>query len=283
MRIPLCLLGMLALGCSQPPDPSSSRGESAILPVAHPPLDGPASAPSTGGHHPSPSEWAWILSGGKSEQAADATSEENQSTPLLSSTGEDPTPLPVSLSEEGSFPLVPAPPGAVPVRGRKRMDIDQLNASIRAATGGIGWTQVAGGKTVDMWVQLSATLGKPDYLTSTQEDLSPSTLFEKFLGDAARSVCQDLMGREVEAPPEQRVFLLQVSATDTSTTNAAAVVENLRVLLLRWHGRSYAADATQLVPWQWLFDSTVHITGDPIAGWNAVCVGLMTHPDFYSY
>lgn len=282
MKNSLCLLGLVLAGCTDVTPGTAPRGEQPGLPLTHPPLEGPSSAPSSTEQFPPLTAWTWGFSPVRSDQG-DTSSSAATSEGELSSSAGNTTPLPVSLSEEGSIPLVPAPPGSVPVRGRKRMDLDQIGQSIRGVTGGIGWTEVVGGKEVDMWVQLGATLGKPDYVVSTQEDLSPSTLFEKFLGDAARSVCHKLMLRETETPSEQRVFLLFVAPTDTSSTHPEGVTDTLRALLLRWHGRNYDPDATQLVPWQWLFDSTVHITGDPMAGWNVVCVGLMTHPDFYSY
>jgi hypothetical protein len=62
-----------------------------------------------------------------------------------------------------------------------------------------------------------------------------------------------------------------------------AIEENLRALLLRYHGHVLPVGSNELSPWMWLFESTQHTSGDPVAAWRAVCVGLMTHPDFYSY
>ena len=35
--------------------------------------------------------------------------------------------------------------------------------------------------------------------------------------------------------------------------------------------------------WRWLFETATMMTNDPVQGWRTVCVGLMTHPFFYSY
>ncbi|MEZ4467376.1 MAG: hypothetical protein R3F43_23755 [bacterium] len=57
------------------------------------------------------------------------------------------------------------------------------------ASGGTGWTETRGATEVDLFEELAATLGRPDYVQVTTEDLDPSALFLKFLDDAARSVC----------------------------------------------------------------------------------------------
>ena len=191
-------------------------------------------------------------------------------------------PAPAGLDHQGDGALSgEAPPPEVPWASRRRMDIDQLNASIRRVTGGIGWTDGSGD---DLFVELAGTLGKPDFVDSTMEDLTVSLLFQKFLGDAARDVCGELAEREVDADAgADPVLLLHVGASDTADTNPAGVDQNLQALLLRFHGQSVPLDSERLNPWRWLFTSSVHVTGDPVVAWRAVCVGLITHPDFYSY
>jgi hypothetical protein len=36
-------------------------------------------------------------------------------------------------------------------------------------------------------------------------------------------------------------------------------------------------------PRRWLYDSRLHVTRDPVVAWKTVCVGLISHPDFYTY
>jgi len=177
------------------------------------------------------------------------------------------------------------PEGAIPepyVRPRRRMDLDQLDATIRRVSDGIGWTE---GNT-NLFVQLSETLGKPDYIEFTLEDLSASTLFQKFLGDAARSVCTKMLDRELNETDATPILLQHVSTTDTLESAPDAVEKNLRALHLRFHGRSGPADGSPdpaLNTWRWLFETATMMTNDPTQGWRTVCVGLMTHPFFYSY
>lgn len=196
--------------------------------------------------------------------------------------GEPPAPgpgaEPVAANPVGGSELLPDG-----LRGRRRMDIDQLSASIRVVTGGIGWTEQQGATEVDLFEQLSRTLGKPDYLDLTAEDLTPSLLFQKFLDDAARSVCDRLIDRELGSLPADRVLMVHAGPQDRIEDAAAQIEDNLRTLLLRYHSRALFSGSNELSPWMWLFESTQHTSGDPVAAWRAVCVGLMTHPDFYSY
>lgn len=175
-------------------------------------------------------------------------------------------------------------PGA---RARKRMDLDQLNAALRAATGGIGWVE----NNTDQLVALSATLGKPDFLSTTEEDRSPSPLFQKFLGDASRKVCADLFVAEASRAPADRVFFVGFSRADGADALAAGAVDGgpgldgaLSRLLLRFHGRRTDTAQTRgaLDGWRFLFQSTERGADAPTA-WSAVCIALIQHPDFYTY
>jgi hypothetical protein len=168
-------------------------------------------------------------------------------------------------------------------RPPRRMNIDQVKASMEAVTGGIGWTEQIDGEEVDLFERLAGSLGKPDYLASTVEDLDPGLLFQKFLDDAAKSVCTRLIEAEATRSDADRVFLVHAELDDTLATAPDAVRDNLAAAVLRFHGRHVDPGAPQLEPWLDLFDQATSITGDPADGWRLVCVGLFTHPDFYSY
>jgi hypothetical protein len=184
----------------------------------------------------------------------------------------DDVPVEVGDPVEGALrpPRAPVEP---PARARKRMNIDQLAAAVRAVSGGIGWIEARGGVEVDLFDELSATLGKPDYAQVTRENLQPSALFQKLFDDAARSVCAAWITRDLEAPVEPRLL-----PADDADPDA-----HLRGLVRRFHQRTVPPGGPDEARWRWLLDSVVFVTGDPVAGWNAVCVGLFTHPDFYSY
>lgn len=185
--------------------------------------------------------------------------------------------VPVHMQEEGNVAVVAL---NEPERPRKRMDMDQLEAELKRVSNGLTWTDIKG---TNQFVALSSTLGKPDFIQTTVEEMGPTVLFEKFLGDAARSVCSRLVEADKKASPEARVLMVEASPTDTLDSNPEGVDANLRRLLLRFHGRAYEPHASQLNQWSWLFETVSHSTKDPALGWRAVCVALISHPDFYSY
>lgn len=181
----------------------------------------------------------------------------------------------VGVDPVGTLPL-PTPP--VDAREVRRMDIDQLDASIRSATGGIGW-DVDG---VSQFAELAPSLGVPDYTTRTSEDLTAGLLFQKFLDDAASTVCEELVSREAAGTSN-----VLTGAADPSVTRAAAPAiadQAIANAVLRFHGRRLAPGEPALDEWTYLFDTTVTVTGgDTLAAWRAVCIGLIVHPDFYTY
>ena len=171
--------------------------------------------------------------------------------------------------------------GTGPDRGRRRMDIEQLDAAMRRATGGLGWDDSSGRS---MFTAQAATLGVPDYVQSTSEDLEISALFIKFLDDASRSVCDRLMTREAAAAPGERVFLVHADLDARLPADAAAIDQNLSMLLLRFHGRRVAVDSPELAPWHDLMDQALAASPDDAApAWRTTCVALFEHPDFYTY
>lgn len=174
----------------------------------------------------------------------------------------------------------PVPPGT---RARRRMNLDQLDAAIRTVTGGIGWTAGVHPTDTNRFEELAATLGKPDYAKITREDLSPSATFQKFLGDAARSVCDELLEVERTRPPARRVFLIHAAPEQTTETAPEAIDRNLGALLLRYHGVFTEPGSSKLMGWRGLFDASLQASGDPIEAWRAVCVALISHPSFYTY
>lgn len=201
-----------------------------------------------------------------------------------------PTPYPgsapvgVEVDTEGSIEVITLPEADVTGRGRRRMDIDQLETAIKQVSNGLTWTEKASnGTETELFKTLAVTLGKPDHIQITTEDLSASLLFEKFLSDAANNVCRKLVERELTQPMTERVLMMTVEPEDTIYEAEAAVEANLRLLVSHYHSRVLEPYDLELDPWLWLFESASHVTQDPAQGWRAVCVGLLTHPDFYTY
>lgn len=165
-----------------------------------------------------------------------------------------------------------------PTRARQRLNIDQLSASLERVTGGQNWTL----NTTNLWEAMAATLGKPDFVESTQEDLLPSQLFHKFLDDAARQVCLKMIALEVQGSVEEPHLMVHVSPQDPMS-DSDAIDQNLRHLLLAFHGKRFEAGAPELIQWRWLVDTVDASSTEPTEAWNATCVALITHPRFYSY
>jgi hypothetical protein len=191
------------------------------------------------------------------------------------------TAVPLDFDEGAFEPGRQADLGDDPVRELRRMDLDQLDASLTQAAGGLRWMV---GRTPG-FVRFEDTLGVPDYINSSAEDLTVSLLFTKFLDDAARSVCNRLVnGRdEDEVTARAEVFDVVDPSTDEELLDLGRDAQ-LRSLLLRFHGRRLQNDE-ELQPWQDLFE-TARALGDRSSsarGWQAVCVTLVNHPDFYTY
>ena len=194
----------------------------------------------------------------------------------------DPEALPgaepgVSTTELGEVDLAHAGvtdgPSDPPVRDVRRMDVDQLNAAVRRATGR-AWTKSG----VDQFEAFAATLGRPDYNTSVSEDLQPSLLFAKVLGDASRDLCQAIV---TESDPG---FFLLAAPDDTPDTDVVAVRQNLSTLILKYHGKALDASDPKLDPWLELMSATAALPGKtPRDAWRGVCIALLTHPDFITY
>lgn len=188
----------------------------------------------------------------------------------------------VEVESKGTVDITP--PAQDWGRDWRRMDLDQLKASIERVSGGVSWSSPTGRDNIDMFDDLASTLGKPDYLQATREDLEPSLLFQKFLKDAANAVCLGIIEEDGRRNQSERQFVTELAWDDTWEGNPEGVKANLARLILRFHGRLITADTQEIEEWAWLFRSVSHVTDGNLAkSWNAVCVALMTHPDFYTY
>ena len=192
---------------------------------------------------------------------------------------ENSEPVPVTTTVVGEGDVVGVQSLEPDGRDRRRLDLDQIDASILAATG-FGWVDDEGRNRFD---QLASTLGRADYRNTTQEDRTPSLVFQKFLADAAHSVCGKLVQTDSSRPSVDRIFFLHAEIGDTVKANHDAVEDNIRHLLLRFHSRVVEPGSDTLDGWLWLHESAGFVSANPNLAWNAVCVGLITHPDFYSY
>jgi hypothetical protein len=182
----------------------------------------------------------------------------------------------------GNVDLNPDP--AASSRELRRLTIDQLQASISRVTGGLSWRN---GNT-DEFERLKTTLGVPNYLDTTNEDLDASLVFQKFLGDGVRAVCTEAIANDTLMEREDRVMVRFVEMSQdwesADDEGKAAIDENLRYMKLRITGRYVAPDdEVGVARLRWLFRSVARATGETDRAWRAVCVGLMSSPEFYLY
>lgn len=173
--------------------------------------------------------------------------------------------------------------------GTERLSIRQLAASMPVVLGGNTWMVSS---TAQGFNSRSATLGEPDYINEVEENREPSALFMKFMGDAARDGCTRTANADAALTANSRVLMRFVSLTDTVTSNRTGVDENLRYLKLRFHGvKVQSADTTSIAGLRTVFDAAVRGaagTNTPTAahvkeGWRAVCVALLTAPEYHLY
>lgn len=205
------------------------------------------------------------------------------------------------LIPEGEAPALPLDHPPVEVgeltparRGAQRMNLEQLRASFATALGprpdGGSFDWMYGSRPgLDVFTR---ALGEADFITTVEDDLDSSPLYLKFMDDAARASCSSAVSSDaVESAPNRRAITRFVSFGQTVETHPAELDANLRDLLLRFHGVRLASGAPELEPVRALFTET--FTGAREAGrsqtaatqdaWRAVCVALLTAPEFHLY
>jgi hypothetical protein len=151
----------------------------------------------------------------------------------------------------------------------------------------IRWTFKKGPKVIDALSDkgLAKTLGKPDYISTTEEPAEPTALYLKFMDDMARDLCQKMIAADLKKTDQSTRTLIRFSALE-EYQDAASINENLRYLKLRFHGERVAdEDLASIAPLKTLFDAAAAAAMSQPArdGWNAVCVGLFLSPEFHLY
>ena len=213
------------------------------------------------------------------------------------SSSSGPTPTPVEIDPNGKAPGIDHPP--LPADKRpvdsalpQRLSVEQLRGTYPVVLGtdvnGVDITWMIG--STPALDSMSVTLGEADYAVVTQDDLTPSPLYAKFMNDAARDVCQRVITADAARPNmSDRVLYHEVDLTDLGVP-ATNVNANIRYLKLRFQGLKIAdKDDTLVAPVRKAFlagvaASTSH---DPAtqaqSGWRVVCVALLTAPEFHLY
>ncbi|MFL5457110.1 MAG: hypothetical protein ACJ78X_11965 [Myxococcales bacterium] len=170
-------------------------------------------------------------------------------------------------------------------RATRRVSIEMLRRSFPVVFGSdldgepITWTV---GDQVG-FDAFSRALGEPDYFDVVEANLDPSPLYLKFLDDAARDGCGKALAADAARPdPRRRALLRHANLSDIA---GAAIDRNLRYLRLRFHGIHVGSrDDGPIAGLRQLFANAVVANGgSTIEGWRAVCIALVTAPEFSLY
>ncbi len=182
---------------------------------------------------------------------------------VLGGCGGDPEPTPPDR-DPGS------PTDVEPGRRVRRLSADQFARSLQVATN----------QTWSRYAQFAGALGKADWSQITEEGTDIGVTFEKLVTDAARETCR----RAVSAPGQ--AIMRHAVLADRPGAGDARILANLKYLVLRFHGLDITADDDpRLAPWLGILRGGTAPTTDALMGqrWEAVCIGLVTHPDFLTY
>lgn len=69
---------------------------------------------------------------------------------------------------------------------------------------------------------------------------------------------------------------------DTVRSNPEATRRDLGSLRLRYPGHLLPPDDPRVQPWMDPFEAASGEQGSTLIAWSAVCLALITHPDFYA-
>ena len=158
-----------------------------------------------------------------------------------------------------------------PGRRVRRLTADQFHRSLQVATGQ-SWSQ---------FDEYSAALGKADFSEINQEGIDLSVTFDKLVHDAAREACKSAVTADRAGSD---VILRHATVADRGEDE---MVANLKYLVMRFLGfRVDTAGDSRLTSWLGLLrdGDVASLSDDDMAlRWEAVCIGLATHPDFLTY
>ena len=171
-----------------------------------------------------------------------------------------------------------------------RLSLSQLRGSFPVVLGNdaadlpITWNAGTASSPQSGFDLYASTLGEADFVNRTEDDRDASPIYVKFMDDAARSACtQALAADKTRSNAEERTLLRYVSLTDTPESNDEGFRQNFAYLKLRFHGIK-VTDDSQIESLMKLFVESGK--GSKTAeedGWRAVCVALLTAPEFHLY
>ncbi|MEX1363137.1 MAG: hypothetical protein AB1Z98_08430 [Nannocystaceae bacterium] len=154
----------------------------------------------------------------------------------------------------------------------RRMSASQFHRSLVEVTGQ-PWPE---------YERFAGAMGRADFSEITEEGRELSVTFDKFVHDAALYSCSAAVAADVAG--QQPAIVLRWA--EVSDRDEAALRRNLEYLMLRSLGQQVREDDPRVEPWMDLLTGpTEERLDDALMAelWTAVCVGLVTHPDFVTY
>ena len=168
----------------------------------------------------------------------------------------------------------------------KRLSVDMIQDSLPIVGGSAAsWRVNYLNKEYDGFTVLGPTLGRPDYVSLTVENLEPTALYVKFMGDMAVHVCDKIIASDKKEPTISARVLMRFIESDDP---AAGVNANLRYLKLRFLAERVQDDDTEgIADLRAVYDAALNDPNNKddavFKAWNAVCVALFTSPSFHLY
>jgi hypothetical protein len=179
----------------------------------------------------------------------------------------------------------------IATRWARRLQIDRLQATLPRVAGKdengqpIRW--LVNGKDGLSDAVFGIVLGRPDYVTRTEENPAPSSLYLKFMRDMARDVCTKMVAADMTRDESVEHTLWRFAPVDGTATDAQ-ITENLQYLLLRFLGMKVDASHELVVDYRTVFDAGISSMGLETSstkaqaeGWRGVCIGLFESPLFH--
>lgn len=206
--------------------------------------------------------------------------ESQTESPIQPPQGEVDQPV-VTITPHTSYP---SGEEILPARTPQRLGVDHLRRSIPQLLGR-DWTDSQGRNLFDLY---ASSLGEADFMANNKDVREPSPVFAKMMDDMAGRVCRETVAADMTAEAKDRqIFKYQ-----------GDMQRNLRWLRLKFHGihvpEDCQQDDTSISYLKQLYERVEEACAKPdatgcpmgdegLAGWTAVCVALITDPEFMAY
>ena len=204
----------------------------------------------------------------------------------------------VDVEEDAPTPFEEPGPPLTTAPSVRRLSVDQLDASVQTVAGpDIHGNPIEWRYSIDD-VEYNAyddrafgeALGRADFVTLTQHDLSASPHYVKFARDMAIAVTHSMITADLRRADPADATIWPFAPVE-SQADAEQINRNVRYLALRFWGLDLAEDDPHVQALVSVFDAAVADLDRPellpyrpeVEGWRAVCVALFTDPAFHLY